>query len=418
MKKILCLIIMITAMCFCGGCKKEEQMDKKSPYNVSCILGITNNNPVVKAENIEELVGISSLPGSTYSCILASGNPEVICKGEIPDFSSKGYTKKMLNNVELSIQADINQQINTAEPKSPEVDFEAAATLAIRTLHANHKADENDTLVVYMSGISTTNIINMVNTPISSLDIESSLLKLKETLNWDMSGIDVVWYCCGDVAGEAQNELSENEKNKLKQFYEGLFMEMGAKSVKFKDDIPLDESYNFEQFVSTMPTENTTSLLQEKVIESETLESDESVEEVFAEGDIISFSNESIAFKPDSTELADEGSARDALTYVIDYMKNNPDFNVLIAGTTTSAGDADSCRNFSEKRSCAVRDLLIKDGIEEKRIHVIGLGYTSEFYISDKKEDGALDEAVAPLNRTVKLIDMKSDIADRLLSND
>ena len=61
--------------------------------------------------------------------------------------------------------------------------------------------------------------------------------------------------------------------------------------------------------------------------------------------------------------------------------------------------------------------MLIKDGIEEKRIHVIGLGYTSEFYISDKKEDGTLDEAVAPLNRTVKLIDMKSDIADRLLSN-
>lgn len=268
-----------------------------------------------------------------------------------------------------------------------------------------------------MSGISTTGMINMINTSISNVDIETSLEKMRENISWDMSGTDIVWYCCGDVSGQDQGELSDNEKTKLKQFYEELFKGMGAKSVTFKENIPLDESYHFDQPVSAMQTENMISLLQERIVESESLESDSSVAEVFAEGDVISFSDESIAFKPDSTELADEASAKLALTYVIDYMNDNPDFNVLIAGTTTSAGEADSCKDFSERRGETVKNLLMKEGINEERIHVIGLGYSSEFYISDRNEDGTLDESVAPSNRTVKLIDMSSSIAERLCTN-
>ena len=128
-------------------------------------------------------------------------------------------------------------------------------------------------------------------------------------------------------------------------------------------------------------------------------------------------SGNALIVKPDSTELADEASAKLALTYVIDYMNDNPDFNVLIAGTTTSAGEADSCKDFSERRGETVKNLLMKEGINEERIHVIGLGYSSEFYISDRNEDGTLDESVAPSNRTVKLIDMSSSIAERLCTN-
>lgn len=417
MKKLNGLVLLTIVLCFATGCKKNELQDTKNAYNVSCVLGIANNNPVIKAENIEEISSLSQAPGSTYTCILASGNPEIISQGEIPDFSDKGYTKKMLRNVRKSIQADINQQIDNAVPKNPQVDIEAAITLGLRTLHANHKENEKDTLVLYMSGISTTGMINMINTSISNVDIETSLEKIRENISWDMSGTDIVWYCCGDVSGQDQGELSDNEKTKLKQFYEELFKGMGAKSVTFKEDIPLDESYHFDQPVSAMQTENMISLLQERIVESESLESDSSVAEVFAEGDVISFSDESIAFKPDSTELADEASAKLALTYVIDYMNDNPDFNVLIAGTTTSAGEADSCKDFSERRGETVKNLLMKEGINEERIHVIGLGYSSEFYISDRNEDGTLDESVAPSNRTVKLIDMSSSIAERLCTN-
>lgn len=411
MKKICILLSLIVLLCVCTGCPASEA---NQPYNIACVLGITNNNPVVSPETIVELAALSQFPGSTYSCILADGDPWEICGGIIPDLSSKGYSHTMIERVEQSIQADITAKITAAAPSTHDVDIAAATALAVRTIHANQAEGRENLLIYHLSGISSTGLINMTETPLSEVDTDSSVERLVSALNIDMSGIDVIFYCCGDVAGE-QPKLSEQEVHTLKSFFDSLFLALGAESVTFKDDIPQSGSYSFDQPVSVMRTEDTSSLLQGIIVDSGSVSSESAAEEIFTGGGLISFDESSISFQPDSVELADPDAAKDALSLVISYMESHPEFELLICGSTASIGEEDACRSFSERRASSVRDLLVSGGVDEARIQVLGCGYSNAvLHVPDKNDDGSLNEN-APRNRSVKLVGLNSQTAAQIL---
>lgn len=412
MKKTICMFLaLITLCCACSGCTASEA---NQPYNVACVLGIANNNPLVNPGAIKELASLSQFPGSTYSCILADGNPWEICAGMIPDFSERGYSQTMIERVEQSIQADIAAKITAAAPLAPDVDIAAATTLAVRAIHANQAEGRENLLIYYLSGISSTGLINMVETPLSELDADFSVERLASAFNIDMSGIDVIFYCCGDVAGE-QPKLSELEVRTLKSFYDSLFYALGAESVTFMENIPQSGSYSFDQPVSIMPSENAASLLWGKIVDSEDVSSEEEAEEIFAGGGLISFDEASISFRPDSIELVDPDAAMDSLSLVISYMTSHPDFELLICGSTASAGNEEACRSFSEQRAASVRDLLVSGGMDAARIQVLGCGYSNAvLHIPDKNADGSLNEN-ASLNRSVKLVGLNSQMAVQIL---
>lgn len=402
---ILCIIA-----CLLTGCGSRENI--ADPGNVVCVVGITNNNPKVDPAIIQELTDLAARPGSTYTVINAEGEPRVICSGQIKDLSDEGYSQKMMERVTVSVAAGIRGKINEAVPETPEVDIAAATVQAVRCLQAQQTDDRDGTLVYYLSGISTCGLIDMVRVPVYRMDVEASVQAVIDTLKLDLSGIDVVMYCCGDTAGDDQSKLSFEEQNKLKDFYQLLFLGMGAKSVTFMEDLPGDACYDFAQPVSAMETEGNVSELMSQVTEAE---SEEDVNEVFAEGEILSFDEKSIEFIPESTQLKDPGAAREALAYVIAYMRDHPAFELLICGTTTSAGEELSCMEFSRERAKTIQALLISEpGIDASRISILGCGYSSMLYIPDRNTDGKLDETVAPLNRSVKLLDLNSEMAESI----
>src|SRR5699024_430791 len=113
-----------------------------------------------------------------------------------------------------------------AEPDSDEVDIAAATSLAVRKLRSNQIEGRDNILVYYASGISSFGLIDMTSVPVCELDVETSVEDLAKLMDLDMSGIRVLWYCCGEVAGEDQPALSENEKKIEKEFYEVLFTKM------------------------------------------------------------------------------------------------------------------------------------------------------------------------------------------------
>lgn len=405
------LSLVVAASCFLTGCGGQEVAEQ--PYNIAFVTVIANNNPVLDTE-IEELAQLSEIAGTTYSCILADSTPSVICSGTVPDFSGKGYSEDMIKRAKASVAADIIAQLDAAEPDSDEVDIAAATALAVRKLRSEEAEGQDNILVYYGSGVSTSGLIDMTAVPVCDLDIETSAADLAETMNLDLTGIRIVFYCCGDVAGTEQNSLSENEKKILKEFYSAWLTNMGAEDVIFMDAVPPDGSYSFNCQVSVMETEGTQSVLTAKVIDFEEVKESE-IEEVFEEGTILSFGETSIAFLPDSTELANSESAMEALSYVISYMEVHPEFTLLICGTTTSAGNEESCIVFSEQRAKAVRNLLVeKAGIDEDRIVTLGCGYSSCLYVNDKDIDGSLNEN-ASQNRSVKLIDYNSEIASEII---
>lgn len=417
MKKAICLVLIMLLVTSLAACGNNHSTAASQPYNVAFVVGIANNNPLVDPSVITELSELPSHPNTSYTVINAESDPQVICSGTIPDFSDEGYTSVMMTRLENSIRADIFNQITEAQPRSPEIDIAAATTQAVRALRANQVPGRRNLLVYHLSGISSAGLINMITVPVCELDVEASVSTLAESMAVDMSAIDVIMYCCGDVSGEDQGSLSLNEQKTLRDFYEKLFLTLGANTVTFRDDIPAEGSYTFDQKVSVMRTNSVGNGLSAQVIPSGDVTQESDIEDAFAEGNIISFDETTIGFDPGSTEVADPAAATEALSYVIDYMLAHPDFELLICGTSTSAGTEASCKVFSEKRASVVRNLLINAGIDKSKIHILGCGYSSNLYIPDRTGSGDLDETIAPKNRSVKMVSYTSDTAQQILDS-
>ena len=161
-------------------------------------------------------------------------------------------------------------------------------------------------------------------------------------------------------------------------------------------------------------------IVQKKTIKGKVIDGndasakDENLEKAFSEGNILAFNEKSIAFKEESTELKDKNNAKESLAYVISYMQKNPAFQLLICGTTTSAGEESSCIEFSENRAEAIRTLLVDEaGISSDKVHTIGCGWSSCLYVNDRGADGELNEC-AEQNRSVKLVDYNSQTAQEI----
>lgn len=397
--------------------RKEPSEEATAPYNAAFVLAIANNNPVVDVNRIEEFTNLTSCPGSTYCFVEADSTPDVIVDGTILDYTSKGYSESMMERIGSSVRLDLEEKITNTQPDAPGVDIAKAVELASRTLHSNRVEGRRDVLVIYASGICDTGTFNMVECPLCELDVERSVKDLSDVLNLNMEGIDVVWYCAADTAGQ-QGALNDGERETLTELYRGLFTAAHAESVTFREDLPPAGSYDFSQKVAVMRTEGDVSVLSAVVVDSVEVTSMNDTTRVFGEGGVIAFDEKQMAFKPDSVELSNPETALKALDYVIEYMDDREDFDLLIVGTTSSFGDDEegSCR-FSEERAASVRELLSANGIDQSRLHCVGCGYSvSDLYVPDRNGDGSLNEKLAARNRRVYLMDRNSEAARQVLA--
>lgn len=411
----VCVCMLLTA---CGDekQKRSEKGTADSPYNAAFVFVIANNNPVLDLQRVEEFSGLSAHPGSTYSFILGDSTPSEIYGGSIPDFTKKGYTREMISRVEQSVQADLAGKVSEAAPDADEVDLARSIQTAVRVLRANWKEDEENILVLYGSGISTSGLINMSDVSLYNLDVETSAEAVHNTLDLDMEGIDVVFYCAGDVSGN-QTDLNDTERKNLMAFYETLFKKSGSSNVNFREELPPAGSYDFPYGVTEIPTCGDKSVLSEASVEYNDISKGEDVADVFetGEGGMIAFRDE-VSFVADSTKLLNPEEAEKALSSVYEYMLKHKDVYLLIIGTTSSAGDDEiSSIAFSEERADVVKNLLARKGIPIERLYSMGCGFScTELHIPDKNMDGSLNEKIACQNRAVYILDRNSDTAARI----
>lgn len=417
MRKIIntiTIIALVAAMALnlvgCGSSNGE------SPVNISYIVGIADDETCFN-EGIDELASLPALPGSTYAFISLEGNPTTISAGSIPDLSDRGYTDTMMQRVNAGIMTDITSQLDFS-PTSSEIDIAASIELAVQGLNANAADGRQNILVLYCSGKSTAGIINMNETPVYRMDIDSSASAVAEEMNVDMSGIDVIWYCCGSF-GANQPKLSPNEKAQLKTFYQQLFTTLGAKSVCLKDDLPSSQCYHFPNTpVSSIEVEETSSGLKElSAAESETSEEEsEMVEELASPFETpIVIPEEKIHFKPDSADFLDQEAAKSAVQPIADLMALYPEQAILVYGSCASASDksTETGLALAKKRAEAVASLLVELGVETERITVITLDYDNDPYFEFGRgtgEEGAV-------NRKVVVLDANSELGQQILAH-
>lgn len=417
-KTILFLLsIFVLSAVLLTGCSENDSeplLALDQPYNVAFVLAKANNQPILEVNQVKEFSNLSKVAGTTYSVVEADGTPSVCMSGVIPDFTKQQYSAEMISRANQQVYSSILAKLSEIAPDTNQVDLATAISTGVRSLRSTEEDGRENLLVMYTSGISTSGMINMVDVPASDLDVDRSADEISQTLGLDMTGIRVIFYALGNVSGD-QPALSENERRILKDFYTKLFENMNA-TITFVDCPTAEGSYNYQETVSTMQTEEVNSGLKPTTIGFETdANGTSNIDQVFDTGDVLSLE---ILFEEDSTKFRDEDTASETLSYVADYMRMNPDFKLSILGTTAAAGNPDECKKFSEKRASKVKELLCNDfDISEDRIQVFGCGYSSSLYIPDTNADGSLIDQAASLNRTVKMADSNSTTTQNIINS-
>ncbi len=158
----------------------------------------------------------------------------------------------------------------------------------------------------------------------------------------------------------------------MQQLYQAVLEECGA-SVVF------DESLSSSQETEvSLPAVTPVPLLEEPALLSSTT--------------AVVFTEEELAFEPDSTQFADAGQAQEALAPVAGYLAEDTARRILLAGTTATAGTQEECVRFSAARAQAVKEYLVFTGASSEQIEILGLGYENKFHIPDTNPDGTLNE--------------------------
>ena len=411
-KIIMTLTGIAAAFTVLSGCAAGKGADVDQEIHIAAIIGSHENAPKPNLGLLEDAVYQACYTAGSVTLICDDGEPYTTVI-DIPKQKS-GLSASKYQEIANTETKQILTVASQMQAKTKEVDTLKAIQAASRSLRAAVAETENVKLerqmIICDSCLSTTGSLSFSDyklSTVSSEDIVSRLKELKEIPVLD--DISVTVYTCGDTAGEKQKPLTQANRENLREIWKAV-LEAGNAEVNMKDDLPLSATYDENQ----LPEVSAVTVMEDaKNIKKET-----EVEDNFADDGVISFDQTTIAFKEGTAELADKEAAAKALGYVSEYMKGHPDFQLMICGTTACWGGEEYCRKLSADRAGAVSDLLTeKLDVDMERLKITGVGYSFlDFYTYDQTPDGKLDEQIAPVNRTVKLLDLSSDTAKSILA--
>ena len=412
---VMSIVLVATTLAGCGGATKSDPASspaKGQEIHLAVIVGSHANAPRPNLGLIEDHVYNACYTYGSVTLVCDDGDPFTIVIDIPPEDDNLSITKyKQIANEQTK---QILSAASGLQPKTEEVNTLRSIQLGARSL-ASVEAESDDVevvrqMVVLDSCLSTTGALSFSEHNLSSIDTADIVAQLQEIGEIPvLDDVSVTVYTCGDTAGKKQKELPEASRKVLKSVWESILV-AGNADVNIKDDLPLSSTYDEEAMPSVTPV-----IVVQDIVDIHHIED---VDDAFAEGGVISFDEKSIAFEMGTANLANKDAAKDVLNYVVEYMNTHPDLKILVCGTTACWGGEEYCKALSNDRASVICQLLINDfGIDKSRVQATGVGYSfDDFYTYDHTPDGELDEAIAPSNRSVKLINLDSDTASKILN--
>lgn len=346
------------------------------------------------------------------SCVVDDGSPYLAFEEDLTHADrTSGLSEQ---NKKLDAEAYVDDFIEKAENAkavTSEKDTLKTIRLAADTL-ADSEGDK--TIVLIDNGISTTGIVTFKS--FKNFDVEKSINALNDNDYPSLDNINVIWYGLGDTVAP-QKELSNDDMNNLQAFWEQYLTNCGVASVKFPKNVAVNTTIDNSSlpWVSTVDVSPIISkipdfeALMEQVEKLPEEERDSTFDDALAVG--LKLDEKSVQFKADSFELENKDKAVKIMTPLADYLKANPEKKIILLGTTATSGSQESCVEFSLERAETLKAILIEDmGVDASQLLTHGLGYENDFHIDDLNDDGSLNEAVAPKNRSVIFADADSNI--------
>lgn len=412
---IISLVMALSILTGCGAheVRQKDGTKKQEEVHVAIILGSHNNAPRLNLKLVQDSVNQACSTYGKVTLVCDDGNPYTTVI-DIPKQQSS-LSKSKYKEIAEDQTSQILKAAGQIQAKTAEVDTLRAIQEGARSLASAKTEIKGAKLVRHLilldSCVSTTGVFSLLDHNLNELSSKDIVSQLEERNAIPLlNDVQVTVYNCGDTAGEKQKKLNEANRKALQDVWKSILQAGNAAEVNIKDDLPLSDTYDED----TLPVVSPVTVIEEAV----DIQDSADMKEAFADGGMISFDEKTIAFSKGSAQLADRAAAKSALTYVAGYMDSHPDFQLLVCGTTACWGGEEYCKNLSDDRAEEVCRLLTEEfGISKSRLKSVGVGYScSEFYTYDQTPDGKLDEKVAPLNRSVKMVDLNTDTAFRILS--
>lgn len=421
MKKITAYLFIILSILFTfSACGSKEKVSAEGTGIVSGKISGSYSKEIelavvagIHANSVSIPVNSVSLQNAVFnvcythgrvSFIKCDGSPRVFYQTDIPESEVKGLSQNKQNSIADGYKKQLLAKLMEARPEVPELDTLKAIRLAAETLADNKGADR--VLVILDSGLSTAGYLDFTRGLLNA-DTSAIVDALKSARAIpDLTGISVIWMFNGQTASP-QAELSEKQKEKLKEIWTAVLKEGGASSIVFRNDISSGVADGAYPAVSAVDVE-------ERAIEVAKTEVPVpvivSIEEPI---ETIVLDNTSVSFVGDKAVFVDEKAAKESIGRYAEELKAHPDNKVYVIGTTAS-GREEFCRQLSKDRAQAVCSLLVSCGVPESQLIPMGLGFSDPWHVPDTDGNGRQIESEACKNRKVLIVDVNSADAERL----
>lgn len=360
--------------------------------NHQCSKELNLNSPLILDEVVDTIAKFGFV-----SVISVDGTPSLITADsyDIPDQYKKAAPTKLHADAENKAH-NLMMQISGVKADDPEVDTLEAIRIAVRSF-ASAPERAQKTIIIVDTGWSTTGLMNFGNNLINAEPEAIADMLLEKQAIPNLEGITIVWQQLEDVASP-QQELSPSQSLALEATWRAV-IESGGGTFICSETVP-----NSGVIGDGLPGVSTIELQEESPVFFD--------EEIISKAGMsfeepVIFGEEKIRFKGDSNEYDNPTSAKASIEPVAEYMVENPEFNLLLIGTTAGDDDSEFAQELSYERANAVRTSLVDMGIDDERIKVIGQGSHDKWHIYGAGTTGEL----AAQNRKVVMMDLDTDDA-------
>jgi len=414
-KKLLVAVFTVS-ICLYGCVHRDPApVTREAVSNISFIVGNHSNAdmPAYMHHAVKDAILTVCQTFGKCSVIIDDGKPYTAADYEFSAPKSALSNEKM-NSIFNKESAIISNAIVSSPAKTGEVDTLSSLRLAGVSLSGTAG---NHVIYILDSGLSTTGYVDFTQNILRS-DPDTIVRYLRDCSALPDLGKNttVVWIGCGNVSAP-QEDLTPANLKTLKSIWSAIITASGA-SAEFIDVATSGKA------VAGMPEVTPVGIVRDKPIDisdafrktDEETESSVPTEKVRVKEEPLILGEETVLFRPDTAEFADYESAKQALSPIADFMKENPGINIILAATTATVGSNESCKRFSLKRAEAVKKIFLILGISGDRISAVGLGYENSFHVPDLNADGTLNEN-AQKNRSVIVMDARSEEGKVLLND-
>ena len=347
-----------------------------------------------------------------YSFIVrVDGDPALVSTEDLNiDEQYKTASKERLKRDAASKASNLLQIVDGVTPLNPEADYLEALRLGASSLRSLDSSYTSRTIICCGSGLSTSGYLNFQNNLLSAEpQVIVDMLKEREALP-DLSGCTVYWLGMAKVEAP-QEKLTPKQSNNLTSIWKAVVEASGGEFVSNDYIAVSDETRTTDSLpsVSVVDIPSDTPIVFDSDVLDET-----DTEESNAFDEPVALEESQVQFVGDEAAYLNPEAALETIRPIADYLAKHESVSLLLVGSTAGDITDESTLSLSQARADAVKKTLCDDlGIDESRIHTLGMGSSAPWHISN----GGYDGAAASRNRSVTLISADTELAQSLMNN-